>query len=471
MSRYLVFATVSLALLVTAVGATAIAVAFPEITAYFNVSIVLAGWVLSAGILSGVATVPIAGKASDALGRKRTFMFLLVVFIVGTFLCAIAPNIYLLILFRLVQGIGAGSIFAACTSIAAETFPETRQRYVSLVISMSLVGMLLGPSVGGWLTESFGWRYIFWFLIPWGVLTLVAAAFLMKPDREVQKVSLDLRGAVLFATSLSAMMVGITIIGDGRGKTVWLAGVGMLALGAGLLFGYLKQEKRVTNPLVDPEVLVRRPFLAANIFNLIYGMVGGVITLIPLYAVTIYGMSTLQSGLALTPRTAGAMITSVVSSFLLVRWGYRKPLLVGSSVMILSFLLLSLEAPRMTVMGASISGVTIMLIVVAASGLGGGVTMPAASNACIELWPERVGMIAGVASTCRNAGAAFGVAMASVVLGMSGSFSRGFYFVFIGSAVAMAVGAIVVFALPRSPADISQRVVVTERGLKPKDPI
>lgn len=454
MSGYFVFASVSIALLISTMSSTAVSVAFPQIASTFDVSILLAGWVLSISQLATTVVAPIAGGVSDVYGRKRTFMYSVLLFSIGTLLCAIAPNIYLLISFRLIQGIGTGCFIAASFGIVGESFPERRQAAIGLTSSIFTAGMVIGPNVGGWLTESFGWRSIFWFTIPWGVAALVATGVFIGPDGERRKVNLDVRGSVLFAASLSTIMLSITSFGSNGTNLSWATPAAMIGLGIALMVMFLRHERRAASPLIDIGVLSGKPFAAANAFNLLYGFATGVLTLVPLYAVTIYSMSTIESGLIITPRSVGMVIGSIVSSFFLVRWGYRRPMVYGASAVVLALVLLGFEWPGARALGIELSGAALMVIAMAVAGLGHGFAVPAANNACIELMPDRLSTISGVRLTFRNCGIALGISMATVILESSGSLARGFALVLFGAALAVSIGIPCIFAMPRSPLDI-----------------
>ncbi len=158
-----------------------------------------------------------------------------------------------------------------------------------------------------------------------------------------------------------------------------------LLLGGGLdgLILFWRRLTRVKDPIIEPELLRRRPFLAANVYNFIYGCAIGAISLVPLYAVSIYGMSTLQSGLVLTPRSIGMIATSMVTSLFLVRWGYRWPMLVGTVVMIPGFILLALEPISFAILGSQLSSIVFLLLVMGLSGLAQGTISPAVTNSLI----------------------------------------------------------------------------------------
>ncbi len=175
MYRYLIFTTVSLGLLLTGIAGTSIAVALDSIRSSFGISVILAGWVIAIFQLALTASMPIVGKVSDVLGRRRTFMACLVFYIVGSVMAALSPNVWLLIGSRLIQALGAGGFMPSAVGIVAEVFPHSRQRAIGFFSSIFPIGQIVGPVVGGWLIDVFTWRAIFWVNVPTGLLVLVLA--------------------------------------------------------------------------------------------------------------------------------------------------------------------------------------------------------------------------------------------------------------------------------------------------------
>ncbi|MBI2958519.1 MAG: MFS transporter [Chloroflexi bacterium] len=459
MTRYLIFAAIGLTLFTQNAGNTAVAVAFPEIASAFDARIVLAGWVLSSFQLAVIIMVPLAGKASDALGRKRTFTFFVLLFVIGSFLCAIAPNIYWLILFRVVQGLGSGGFLTSAVGIAADTFPESRLRSVGFVTSILTVGSAVGPNVGGWLTESFGWRYIFWASIPPCVAALAIGAALLKRDSKMAKPAFDLRGAGLLAASLGAMIVGLTVLGGGEVFKSWPAVAALFVAGSAATVLFVRYERGAANPLIEMRMLRERQFAAANVFNTAFGLSIGVFSFLPLYAVEVYGASTFQSGLLTSPRAIGMVAGSVLTTLQLARWGYRWPMLIGITVEALGIALLGFESGGFASYGLALSGLAVMVVVVSLTGFAQGFVMPAANNACIELMPDRVATITGMRQTCRNVGQMMGIALASIVLDRSVNLAQGFQYVLFGTALIALLTVPSIVMMPRSPSDApSQRL-------------
>jgi MFS family permease len=177
----------------------------------------------------------------------------------------------------------------------------------------------------------------------------------------------------------------------------------------------------------------------------------GIMSLIPLFAVTVYGMSYLESGLILVPRGAAVTATSLLTSLLLMRLGYRLPILVGTSLAALSLVLLSLEPHQLARLVGDLSSTTSLTLILLLMGIGVGMAAPAANNACIELMPERVATITGVRGMFRQAGGAVSVTVATVVLHESATMAAGFRIIFIALAVALLATIPAILAMPRSP--------------------
>lgn len=458
MSKYLVFANVGIMLLISSLSTNSVAVAFPQIQSSFEASLLLASWVLAASTLAIVAVSPIAGKVSDTFGRKRTFLFFTVLFTAGSVLCAIAPNIYLLIVFRFIQGAGTGAFVAAAAGIFADTFPESRQRSIGLITTLQTFGNLTGPVLGGWITMVFGWREVFWFCVPWGVVAMVCSVVFMKGDGNRARARIDLGGAVLFATSLSALMIGLTLLGSGGTGMTLATAVGLMAVGIAVMALFARHETRTDHPIIDLQILRGRPFMSSNIYNITYGFAVGASTFVPLYAVTVYGISAVQSGWLLSLRGTGLLIASVVSSFSLVRWGYRKPLLAGTAAIATCCVVLGFETRGFSVHGVSLGGTFIVAVALAVSGIGMGLCAPAAANACIELMPDRVSALVGTRRMFMQTGQILGITITSIVLAGFGQLTRGFQVAFIGSALITLLGVPFIMGMPRSPSDIQKRL-------------
>ena len=450
MSRYIVFALGSLSFLLVSISGTSVSVAFPVITTDLNASLILAGWVLSVNQLAATAIMPLAGKAGDIFGAKRCFLISIAVFTIGSLLSALAPNIYFLIAARFIQALGAGGFLPLVTAIVSDLFPNSRQQVIGLFSSTMPIGMIIGPNIGGWLVESYGWRSVFWLNIPLGVAVFIAVFFLLKTGKK-EGGKLDLTGAGLFTGMLSAFLIALSEAGNAENPSHWVF-VGVLFAAAvimGMLF--LRHERKAKSPIIDLQVLKEKPFLAANVFNFLYGAaVLGVMSFIPLYATEIFGMSTLESGLILTPRSIGMIAASIVTSMMLPKWGYRWPMLVGTIGMIFSMILLGLELTGISMFGLDISATVVLVIIMLVSGAAMGVIAPAANNACIDLMPNRIATITGVRGMFRQSGAAVSIAVSAMVLENFSDMGQGFTVVFYVLAAVLVLAIPFIFAMPKA---------------------
>ncbi|MFH1382189.1 MAG: MFS transporter [Chloroflexota bacterium] len=340
----------------------------------------------------------------------------------------------------------------AAAGIVSDEFPRSRQRAIGLFSSIFPAGAIIGPNLGGWMVASLGWQSIFWLNVPFGLVILIMGQFLLRRGRQTGNRSIDLIGTGLLTVFLTAFMLALTE-GGNRGTGIpWLLLAIFIAVGLVALFYFIRQEKRVPDPIINLELLQKRPFLGANIYNLIYGASAfGVFSLIPLYAVSVYDMPTFTSGLILTPRSVGMAITSAIMSFLLVRYGYRRPIIAGTLAIALSLFLLALELSGISVLGISLSISVILGAIMTLSGIGMGIATPAANNACIELMPDKIATITGLRGMFRQIGGAVGIALATVLLHNGTEPQRAFFFIFVGFGAILLLALPTVFLMPRGP--------------------
>ncbi len=454
MRRYVVFTVVGFALLLASISNSSSSVAFPVMMSDLDTTLVMAGWILTAYRLVQTIIMPLAGKLSEVFSRRTSFILFTFLFTVGSILCSLAPNVYLLIAARVIQALGGGGFMPCAAGIVAEEFPEARQRYIGLFSSIFPIGAIIGPNIGGWMVEAFGWRSVFWFNVPLGVIILVLSRLLIRGGTKGWRSGrrIDFAGAGLLFGAISAFMFGLTELGDiGTGASWLLVGL-FFTLGVGLIVAFLFWERRAREPIIDLELLKNRPFLASNLYNLIYGVCAlGIFTLIPFYAVSVYGMTTLQSGVLLTPRSAAMMIASTVTAFFMVKWGYRKPILFGTLIVIFNLVMLALQPQGIDIGGLHLSGILLLFITVGLSGIGHGTSTPASNNACIELMPDKVSTIAGLRGMFRSLGGTFGVNIATVVIHIIGDVHRAFFVIMIASAVLLLISLPTIFMMPAGP--------------------
>ena len=449
MRRYLVFTISGFALRMYSIDGTAVAVAFPNFVKDLNTNVLWAAWTLSIFYIAVTMTMPLAGSLSDGFGRKKVFLVSLAVFTGSSLACGLAPNIYLLIAFRFLQGIGGASFLPTASGIVSDHFPESRERVIGLFSSIFPIGGIIGPNLGGWIVSLYSWRYVFYINLPIGITLIVLGLLLLKDTRVFARRRIDFRGVALFNTATLFLMFGLNIIAERIALLSFLLAALFLALSFSFALLFLRQEKREPNPMLDIALLQSRPFLAANLMNLIIGIaVFGVFSFIPFYATSVHGLSTLMSGVILTPQALGSIAASTVTSFLLRRWGYRWPMVLGFGVIACVTILL---APglcfwnEMVLRWGSAALLSSLLLV---SGTGMGLAFPASNNACIELMPERIATIVGLRNMFRTVGGALGVSVITVILHVSGTPVAGFRMIFLCFGTALFLSLPLAFLMP-----------------------
>jgi EmrB/QacA subfamily drug resistance transporter len=464
MRRYLLFFSVSLSLLMYSIDGTAVAVAFPRLIKDLDTNVLWAAWTMSIFYIGVVTAMPLAGRLSDSFGRKRIFLISLILFTSGSLACGLAPNIYTLIAFRFFQGTGGACFLPTASGIVSDQFPENRETAIGLFTSIFVIGSIIGPNLGGWVVSRYSWRYVFYINLPTGVGLMVLIVFLLKESRVFSRSHIDFVGASFFSGAVLLAMSGLNLIGEGfSGLSLVSAGILLLA-SASLGWLFFRQEKKETNPMLDVALLRSKPFLAANLLNLIIGAgVLGLFAFIPLYATSVHKLSTLMSGVILTPGSLGTIAASTLTSFCLRRWGYRWPMVAGLSIIAAANILLAPAWQPWSVMGVRPGIVEILAFLVMASGIGAGIALPASNNACIELMPERVATIVGLRGMFRTVGGALGVSLTTLILHSSSHPAGGFNITFICFGLGLMCGIPLVFLMPAGKQKIGEPRIHKDR--------
>ena len=449
MHRYLIFIAASLGLLMYSIDSTVVAVAFPNLINDLHTNVLWAAWTISIYFIAVTMAMPLAGNLSDSFGRKKVFLISLLLFTGSSLACGLAPNIYTLIAFRFLQGIGGASFLPTASGIVSDYFPENRERAIGLFTSIFPIGGIIGPNLGGWIVGSYSWRYIFYINLPIGLVLIAMILVLLKDSKALTRPHVDFTGASLFSGALLFLMFGLNLIGESLSALSLLCAAVLVVFSLFLLILFLRREKNETNPILDMGLLRSTPFLAANLLNLIIGAgVLGIFAFIPFYGTTVYKLSTFTSGMILTPRSVGMIFASAVVSFLLRRWGYRWPMGLGLAITAFSTILLAPDF-LLSTLARSQWGIAQMLsFLLLVSGIGMGIAFPAANNACIELMPEKVATIVGLRNTFRTVGGALGVSLITFILHVSSTPFDGFRVTFIAFGLALLCSIPLIFFMP-----------------------
>ncbi len=330
-----------LALLLASLDQTIVSTALTTISKDFHRPD-LYSWVVTAYLLTSTASTPLYGKISDIVGRKTIFQIAIVIFLIGSALSGLSQNMYELIAFRAVQGVGAGGLISLAMAIVGDVIPpRERGRYQGYFGAVFGVSTVLGPLVGGFLVDQASWRWVFYVNVPIGIVALIVVNRVLRLDHHARRVPIDVAGALLLVSGMSLFLVGVQKVGqDARvtGTSLALGGVGLV-----LLAVFVWWEGRAAEPILPLRLFRNSVFRVANTLALITGAVMfGAIIFLPQYLQTVRGVSPTVSGLRLLPLMAGLLLTSIVSGRLITRTGrYKGYVVAGTAILTLGTLWLT----------------------------------------------------------------------------------------------------------------------------------
>jgi EmrB/QacA subfamily drug resistance transporter len=300
-------------------------------------------WVVTAYTLASTITTPFYGKLGDMYGRKKFFIAAIVIFLVGSALSGLSTSMAELITFRAVQGLGAGGLMVSAMATLGDIVPpRERGKYMSYMMVVMMLATIGGPLVGGWITDAFSWRWIFYINLPLGGAALVyLIATLHMPARRVEH-RIDYLGGVLLAIAATAIILVATWGGT---EYQWGSAqvIGLVALTVVALAGFLVTEQRAAEPMLPLHVFRNRNFSLTMVLTFFTGLaMFGAMTFLPLYQQTVQGASPTVSGLLLTPMMLGVTVTSILAGVVTTKIGRYKifPIL-GGAIMAVGMFLLS----------------------------------------------------------------------------------------------------------------------------------
>lgn len=449
MRRYLIFACAGLGLLMYSIDGTVVAVAFPNFLKDFGTNVLWAAWTISIYMIAVTSVMPLMGKLSDSLGRKKVFVISLILFTASSLACGLAPNIYSLVAFRFLQGVGGASILPTAAGIVSDQFPGNRERAIGLFTSIFPIGGIIGPNLGGWLVSRYSWRYIFYINLPIGIGLIILIMIVLKDSEVLSTPHIDFAGATLLFGTILFLMLGLNFIAEKLSSSSRALPIIFLAVSFSFLCLFFRQEQKAANPILDLALLRSRPFLAANLYNLSIGAgVLGISSFIPLYATSVHKLSTLMSGVILTPRSLAVIPASAITSFLLKRWGYRWPMFFGMIIISVTTIVLGQGPQLWGITGIHAGPAQSIAFIVMFIGIGIGMALPASNNACIELMPERVATITGLRGMFRSVGGAIGVSIITIILHLSPTPAAGFRITFFACGLGLLFTIPLVFLMP-----------------------
>ena len=409
----LILAICCMSLLVVGMDVTIVNVALPAIQRDLHATVSGLQWIVDAYTLVVATLLMFAGSVSDRVGRRRVFQIGLLVFTAGSLLCSLAQSIGQLIAFRALQGLGASMLNPVALSIIANAFPEPRARARAVGVWGAVAGasLALGPLIGGALTQSAGWRSIFWINLPICLSAVGLAARFVPESKAPRARAFDPVGQFLVFVGLASLTYAV-IEGPRAGWRSPLI-LGLFAGSGAALALFLFYEPRRTQPLLDLRFFRSVPFSSATLLAVCaFASFAGFLFLNALYLQQVRGLSAFRTGLCTLPLAIAMMVCAPLSGRLVGNHGTRPSLLAAGAGFVLSTWML-------TRLSVSTPMVLIMLAYVL-FGVGLGMVNPAITNNAVAGMPlSQAGVAAAIASTGRQVGAALGVAVAGTVVSAS----------------------------------------------------
>ena len=415
-SPWVIAMTVMLATFMEVLDTSVANVSLPHIAGSLSASMDESTWMLTSYLVANAIILPMGGWFSMLLGRKRFYMICVALFTVSSLLCGIAPSLGALIFFRVLQGIGGGALQPVSQAILVESFPREKQGMAMAVYGMGVVvAPVIGPTLGGWITDNYTWRWIFLINIPVGILSLVLTALLIFDPPYLKRRSLgngfkiDYVGFGLLAVGLGALEV---VLDEGQ-KEDWFSShfiVIFTAIMAVGLIGVVFWELRQKEPIIDFRILKDRNYALATVTMLVLGFVLYASTaLMPLFLQTLLGYSAMMSGLVLSPGGL-VMVVCLPAVGILVR-KYQPRWLVIFGVVVTS-----LGLYRMAKFNLQIDyGTAVWSRMTQSLGLAF-LFVPISATAFAYIPKERTSYATGLFNLARNIGGSSGIATATTLL-------------------------------------------------------
>jgi MFS transporter, DHA2 family, multidrug resistance protein len=388
-------------------------VSLPHIAGNLSATTEESTWVLTSYLVSNAIVLPMTGWLGLRFGRKRLLTVCIGLFTLASVLCGMAPTLSFLIVARIFQGIGGGALIPISQAVLLESFPQEKRGVAMATFGMGvIVAPILGPTLGGWITDNYSWRWIFYINLPVGIFgALMAQAFVEDPPyiKHAKAGPVDVAGFALLAIWVGALQV---ILDKGQQED-WFASEWMrwfAVITVVCFLGFLVREMRTGHPVVNLQVLKNRNFAAGVLLMTVLGAVlYGTTAALPIFLQTLMGYSALQSGLTLSPRGMGAFVTTFLVGRLVGRVRNRVLITIGFSLLAASSFWMghiNLQiSMRNVILPSVLNGIAISFIFT-----------PLTTAAMGYLRQEQMANATGIFNLMRNLGGSFGIAFVSTII-------------------------------------------------------
>jgi len=410
---WLIAAAVIIPTFMEVIDTSIASVALPHIAGSLSATTDEATWVLTSYLVANALVLPASGWFALRFGRKRFLLACILIFTFSSFMCGAATSLGMILVARAVQGAGGGALQPLSQAILLESFPPQKRGMAMAVFGLGVVvAPVLGPTLGGWLTDQYSWRWAFYINIPIGVLAVfMLSKFIIDPPyiRDAKPGRMDSIGFGLLGIALVCQQIvldkGQEVDWFGAQWVRWTALVFAVALVA-----FLIRELNIAKPLVDLRVFLDRNFaMGCILMGLFGGAIYGIITLLPLFYQTLLGYSALAAGLAVSPRGLGAICIMPIIGILTGKIDNRYLIFTG-------FLVFALTSLWMGDLSLDISPSS-MLWPIIVSGAGAGmVFVPLSTIAMGTLKNEQIGNASGLFNLMRNVGGGVGISIVNTLV-------------------------------------------------------
>jgi EmrB/QacA subfamily drug resistance transporter len=359
MPRYFVTLIVAVALFMETMDSTVIATSLPVIAADLGEDPIALKLAITSYLLSLAVFIPVSGWMADRFGARTVFRMAIVVFTVGSAACGFAESLFDFVLFRIVQGMGGAMMVPVGRLVILRSVPKAELISALAWLTIpALMGPVLGPPLGGFITTMFDWRWIFWINIPIGLLGFLLATRYIADFREEEVPPLDIKGFFLSGIGLSGIVFGFTTIGQGLFPTEIV--FGLIAIGITSCWLYVRHARKTPNPLLDLNLLSIDTFYASIVGGFLFRIgVGASPFLLPLFLQLGFGMTPLQSGMLTFATAVGAIAMKTTAAPILRRVGFKRVLVwnaVISALFIATASLFSAATPSAVIMAVLLVG-------------------------------------------------------------------------------------------------------------------
>ncbi|MFD2612114.1 MDR family MFS transporter [Paenibacillus gansuensis] len=407
--RGMLIAGLIIAMLFAALDGTIVGTAMPNIVGDFG-GLSLMTWLTTAYMLTSTTIVPIAGKLADLLGRKLVYITGLIIFIAGSALCGMAQNMPELIWFRAMQGLGGGIMMPMAMIIIGDLFSgKERAKWQGIFGAIYGLSSVIGPQIGGFIVDSWNWRWVFYINLPVGLLAVFLIAAGLKAHKATGPVKFDFAGMTTMIIGVVSLLLALSFGGVDYAWGSWQI-IGLFTVAVVTLTAFVFIESKVAEPILPVRFFMNKTFSMLNGigFLMAVGMFGAIM-FVPLFMQGIVGISATASGTVMTPLMISMIIASIIGGQIVYKLGVRRQIAAGMIIMAGGFgLLTTLDMETTKIVASSFMAVI---------GIGMGMVMPILTLALQESFPKsELGVVTSSSQFFRQIGGTFGMTVLGAIM-------------------------------------------------------